>query len=550
MKRIFYILPVFVLISLISVSCTDILDVKSNRITYEEDYRMSSPNDTVYAMEGIWNQLRNIADNYVLLGELRGDLLDVTDNSNLNLREINNFEISKDNPYAQIKDYYSVINNCNYVIQHIDTAYTSHGQKVMKGFVASLKSIRAWTYMQIALNFGSVKYYVQPILTQADAEAVNNYPDISMNELADLLIADLTPWKDETLSQFLWSKSFPVHFVLGDLYLWKGDGYYDKAASEYHDLMLADGYVINYNYQSAWALKNKVISTSSGFTIDWKKSFTANNGEMITKIYCPKGFGRQFTLDSLNYNNQFAPSVVSIKNWDTQIYHNTNLDYIAGDLRKYGSIISKNDVSIDNSGNITMLIYPGSTFEKPIIQKYLTYDQNVMVYRSSLLYLRYAEAVNRLGKPNLAFAVLKNGLRSATMATPSIVPLNEKTTEKYMNFSDIRFDNNAGIRWRGLGPKLKDQNSFKLALGDCDSTFVIKQQADLNDSILYVEDLIQKELALETAFEGNRFHDLMRFAIRRNNPDYLAEIVSEKHLNNKAAIREKLTHPENWYLKK
>lgn len=549
MKKIFNILLAFALVSIISVGCTDILDVKSNRITYENDYRMSSPNDTVYAMEGIWNQLRNIADSYVLLGELRGELLDVTENSNVSLREISNFEISKDNPYAQIKDYYSVINNCNYVIQHIDTAYTSHGQKVMKGFVASVKSIRAWTYMQIALNFGSVKYYEQPILTQSDAELVNNYPDISMNELSDLLITDLTPWKDVTLSQFLWSKSFPIHFVLGDLYLWKGEGYYDKAATEYHALMFADRYGINV-YQSAWNIKNKVISTSSGFTTDWIKSFTTGYGETITKIYCPKGFGKQFNLDSLNYNNQFAPSAVSIKNWDSQIYHNTPTDWIPGDLRKFGSIVSKTDVTIDNSGNITSLIYPTSTFSKPIIQKYLTYNQNVLVYRSSLLYLRYAEAVNRLGKPNLAFAVLKNGLRSATMATPSIVPLNEKTGEKYMDFSDRQFDYNVGIRWRGLGPKLKDPNYAVLTLGDCDSTFVIKQQANLNDSVLYVEDMIQKELALETAFEGNRFHDLMRIAIRRNNPDYLAEIVSEKHPANKAAIREKLTHPENWYLKK
>jgi len=549
MKKIFNISIVVVLMSFISVGCSDILDVKSSRVTYENDYRMSSPNDTVYAMEGIWNQLRNIADSYVLLGELRGELLDVTENSNMNLREISNFDVSKNNPYAQIKDYYSVINNCNYVIQHIDTSYTTHGQKVMRGFLASVKSIRAWTYMQIALNFGSVKYYVQPILTEADAEAVDNYPDISMNELSDLLIADLTPWENETLSRFLWSKSFPVHFVLGDLYLWKGEGYYDKAATEYHALMMSDRYGINF-YQSAWNIKNKVISVSSGFTADWIKTFTSGYGETITNIYCPTGFGRQFNLDSLNFNNQLAPSSVSIKNWDTQIYHNTPLDYIAGDLRKYGSIISKNDVSVDNSGNITSYINPASTFSNPIIQKYLTYNQNVLVYRSSLLYLRYAEAVNRLGKPNLAFAVLKNGLRNVTMGTPSIVPLNERTTEKYMDFSDRQFDYNVGIRWRGLGPKLKDPGFSVLTLGDCDSTFVIKQQLNLNDSILYVEDMIQKELALETAFEGNRFHDLMRIAIRRNNPDYLAEIVSEKHPTNKAVIREKLTHPENWYLKK
>jgi hypothetical protein len=376
-----------------------------------------------------------------------------------------------------------------------------------------------------------------------------------MNELSDLLIADLTPLKDVNLSLFLYGYSFPIHFVLGDLYLWKGDGYYDKAATEYHDLMSARGYGMFANgyginiYQSTWNLKNNVISVSSGFTINWINSFTSGDGETITQIYCPTTFGQRFDLDSLNYNYQLTSSTIAVNNWDTQIYHNTALDYIPGDLRKYGSIVDKNYVSINN-GNVTATITPTNSTTKNIIGKYLVYNHNVLVYRSSLLYLRYAEAVNRLGKPNLAFAVLKNGLRNATMSTPSIVPLNERSTEKYMDFSDRQFDFNVGIRWRGLGPKLKDPNYAVLTLGDCDSTFVIKQQASLSDSILYVEDLIQKELALETAFEGNRFQDLMRFAIRRNDPAYLADKVAEKHPDNKAVIIEKLMHPENWYIKK
>jgi len=550
MKKVSKILIAAIVTSFILVSCSDVLNVNSERVTFEQDYRMKSPNDTVYSMSGIFHQLQNIADSYVLLGELRGDLMDVTDNSNLNLREINNFEISTTNPYANIRNYYSVINNCNYVIQNLDTAYTTKGQKVMYGYVAAVKSIRAWTYMQMVLNFGSVKYYEKPILTEADAQSVNNYPDISFNELADKLIADLTPWQDVTLPRFLTGNSFPIHFILGDLYLWKGDGYYDKAATEYHDLMYTGYCNIYFQFQSAWYTKNNVISTSSGFTTSWIDSFTPNYSEAITQISCPTTYGQKFDLDSLNYNSQLAPSAIAVNNWDTQTYHNTALDYIPGDLRKYGSYIDKNNVTINN-GVITSFFSTISTSTtKNMIYKYLAYDKTIMVYRSSLLYLRYAEAVNRLGKPNLAFAVLKNGLRSATLASPSIVPLNEKTSDNYMDFSDRRFDYNAGIRWRGQGPKLKDPTSTVISLNDCDSTFVLKEQPSLNDSILYVEDLIQKELALETAFEGNRFQDLMRIAIHRNDNAYLANIVSSKYTNNKDAIKTKLMTRSNWYLQK
>jgi hypothetical protein len=91
---------------------------------------------------------------------------------------------------------------------------------------------------------------------------------------------------------------------------------------------------------------------------------------------------------------------------------------------------------------------------------------------------------------------------------------------------------------RGLGNMNNDTTFFR-----------IPKLATMADSVLYVDDLIQKELALETAFEGNRFQDLMRFALRRNDPSYLAKIIAEKHGINKDAILQKLSNVQNWYIK-
>ena len=175
----------------------------------------------------------------------------------------------------------------------------------------------------------------------------------------------------------------------------------------------------------------------------------------------------------------------------------------------------------------------------------LATNKQIMPYRVPLLYLRYAEAVNRLGKPNLAMAVLKNGLNNATMNNKKIVPQSEKGTivPNYMDFKDLRFDTNIGIRMRGCGNV------------NLDTTFyVIPNQVKLTmmntDSTKYVEDLIVQELALETAFDGNRFQDLMRVAIRRNDNSYLANIVASKYTSNKEAIRAKLLDRTKWYLTK
>ena len=60
--------------------------------------------------------------------------------------------------------------------------------------------------------------------------------------------------------------------------------------------------------------------------------------------------------------------------------------------------------------------------------------------------------------------------------------------------------------------------------------------------------MIIEEMALEGAFEGYRYYDLMRVALRRNDVAYLAEPISMRNGEQDAAIRAKLNDMSNWYL--
>lgn len=62
-----------------------------------------------------------------------------------------------------------------------------------------------------------------------------------------------------------------------------------------------------------------------------------------------------------------------------------------------------------------------------------------------------------------------------------------------------------------------------------------------------VEDLIVEEEAMELAFEGNRFFDLMRVAHRRGDASYLAERVSKRGGEKDEALYNKLLDKKNWY---
>lgn len=528
-------------------SCDDLLGVDSDRLVSDQEYRLATSSDSVYSMFGLLTQMQKLADGYVLLGELRADLLDVTNNSEPDLQQINMLEVTRENPYANVRDYYAVINNCNYILMHLDTSVVDKGQKFNLSQYAAVTSVRAWTYMQIALNFGKAKYFEKPLLSLEDAN--ETFPEYSMEELAPLLIASLEPIKAVELPSlgFLGNyyarlSLFPPRFVLGDLYLWLGAyyqtnlEYFEKAATEYRQLMYDKRIVVDKNNGSYWIAVNNTISANAN--LYWQRALNLGSGEVITTITCPTEYGQQFMLDTLNNQHRIAASKVAIKNWDTQVYYMNESSNALGDLRKYGSLSYSEATNREAISDFTFNGVSGADF---LIYKYKIYKQNITVYRSSLLYLRYAEAVNRLNKPNLAFAVLKYGLNSTTIFNEKIVPVRERgdaALPPYMAFADIRFNNNAGIRMRGLGNM------------DQDTTFFVMQpKGTLSDSILYVEDLIQKELALETAFEGNRFHDLMRFAIRRNDNAYIADIIAPKHGANAAAIHSKLLDRANWFVK-
>jgi hypothetical protein len=82
-------------------------------------------------------------------------------------------------------------------------------------------------------------------------------------------------------------------------------------------------------------------------------------------------------------------------------------------------------------------------------------------------------------------------------------------------------------------------------------TVGVHTEESMNDSILFVEDLLVDEMAAETAFEGNRFFDLLRVARHRNEfPAYMAERVSRRFgKEGQASKKAELLNPDKWFLK-
>ena len=82
-KYLRYILPVCLAGSLCA-SCTDFFETDSAGVLKTEGQRYQDETTARAGLFGLLQGLQRIGDNYVIMGELRGDLMDVTENSSRN----------------------------------------------------------------------------------------------------------------------------------------------------------------------------------------------------------------------------------------------------------------------------------------------------------------------------------------------------------------------------------------------------------------------------------------------------------------------------------
>jgi starch-binding outer membrane protein, SusD/RagB family len=156
------------------------------------------------------------------------------------------------------------------------------------------------------------------------------------------------------------------------------------------------------------------------------------------------------------------------------------------------------------------------------------------LYRAASLHLQFAEAANRDNQSYLAYTLLNQGLTTVPgRITRQAYPydFDARKTDNPTYTAD--WSQNVGIRGRAY---LK---SDTIAAGA--------------DSVITIEDRIINEAGLELAYEGQRWSDLLRIALRRNDPNYLADKVYDKlRLEvGEAKAREvqaRLKNRDNWFL--
>lgn len=571
MKKVTYIL-IWVLLGGVSAmftSCGDFLDQESDRVISADKDRLNAASDTLYSVIGIMNKLQALSDRTILLGELRGDLSEVQDNASADLRELANFNVSTENKYNAPRDYYAVINNCNYFLAKADTMVkNSKNERIFAKEYAAVKAFRAWTYLQLVLNYGKVPLITTPILTKDDADRQYEMKDIQ--GICNYFASDIAPYANVETPNYGTIRGndsklfyFPIYVLMGDMNLWAGN--YREAALCYYK------YINGRNgSNSSYPIDKRTVSWSSRdskwriLKDSWSSDFLVESNSATSELFTEipgdsiPAEGNYSELKNLfcssvsnNYKVSIMPSVALRTLSQAQKYCHLNADkeviYAPDNLKNN----RKGDLRYLSAVSNYSGVYGGSMVDEYIIN-YKYSSRNVHIYRRTMVYLRLAEALNRAGFPRFAFALLKTGVNNDVIEN-DILPYypEEEAFLKQFDFPTSKYklrtksegsdENTVGIHSKGSG--WSEYNDF----------YVYPERDNMAEEQDAVEDLIVDEGALEFAYEGTRFYDLMRVALRRNNPAYLADRVYARQGEDKkdvvkSLIKSDLNNVSSWYL--
>ena len=634
-----------------ATSCEDMLMTGNDSMV--TDPELDAKTDSVFYALGIAQAMQQLADQYFFIGEMRGELVTTTEHTDKNLRQLADYSATTANKYDSAYVYYKVINNCNYYLKHRDKDLTTGADNVVINEYAAVEAWRAWAYLQLARTYGGnekgVPFYTEPLTSISQIEETD-FPEFTLSQIVDSLAPSLAKYSGLQVPSFgtnaysvgnpNWNANaakninpelifVPVDVILGEMYL--EDGQWLKAAQHYckylcDNKLTSDEYTV---FRYFWA---------ANLSLDWFAADFEPSYNLLMDSYTQIYENLASPLDVLTY---IPMAVSSQRGQTTNIPLAFGYDYYSTDVstvcpRADEVQIAPSDTYYELTEACDFYYFPknmnGTTLEpnpnavkackmgdgravyadddgssyrdRAILNRdasdstkvYISKMRNANVYlfRTSTIYLHLAEALNRLGHPDAAFAILRNGVStyleqlvpgaggvnapyqymtqaSVDLLTNEVPFLSEENRTVFVpentygihhhggGFANAKgVENNMGVKGSQATAVGSKNNLLYLPapiigakMQEISERFNVQVGTTKQDSINAMEDILCDEYAKEFAFEGIRFYDLQRIARHKNEAglygsDFGSRWFADKLKGNNPQVD--LTNPKNWYM--
>lgn len=501
----------FLALFLIISSCEKMLELPNDSLL-PEDKAFVDEFSARSSVMGVYALLQEVAQQLIILGELQGDLLTVTENADNDLRQLNEHDADATNRYADASGFFKVIVNCNEVLHKIHRARENDeniSELELATYQAELKLIRAWVYFKMVQIYGQVPYFEEPLSDYNQSLSLGSKLDFPQTEdyILDTILAQIVEVDTFELNMLEESPFFALRFtkftnwaLQGDIHLWRND--YGQARETYDrvaDILSTEGF--------AGTTRLPYLNTFNFEDVNWKDIFQFNYSsgpfETLAILVIPfsKLYNQQHSLQRLFIYGEGGEYLLRPTDYMLNTYQAQQVIRYEVQPQERGTPGDLNrglGVTYDSiDGN--PVVYKYSLFREPFDN-----DAGIFAYRTADFHLKTCETYARIKKTKDALAHLNEGnLYKSAWGTGTRTRANLTS----VSVEDLRF----------VDP---------------------------------VEDLILEERALELAYEGHRWFDLIRIARHREDPAYLADKVAAKFADEqkREEVRNRLMNMDNWYL--
>ena len=527
-------------------SCSDFLDIKpQNEIIFEDFWNEKADVDNVVA--GCYSALQNdgVRKRMMIWGEARTENVMAGQgiNNAVNLYNILKENITAMNTYTTWEGFYDVINRCSTVLKYApgvaekDPAFT---QGDLDAVIAEVTALRALSYFYLIRTFRDVPFS-REAYTDDDQEM--DLPATPFYEVLDNLIADLRGVEDKAVKRYPETKTYyqtgritqdAIRAMLCEMYLWKGavDANAYDSCVYYAEQVIQSKRELNEENQK----KNK-LSADTKAALEVRLNGYPLANDNLTGTYFGQAYEDIFvdgaskeTIFELVYDREMAGNGMMANSAVSSLYGNSN-----GTGLLVGSKYIKEDIEADYSKRE---IFEPEQKHKLDARLYINCDGTKDNSPIMKLASRDIEIDAKTATPKMDNSLYPQNNNSSMWIIyrlPDIMLMEaEALCEKMMDPIDGE-DTEVSEHNKPLIEK-----AFTL-VNVINKRSICKKELTASDTLkstsyttkTAMTDLVKRERQRELMFEGKRWYDLVRYALRAGDTSPVISAVMHREDVNK-----------------